>query len=112
MASFTLLGLFLLKHVVLVHIVDFGFSQSRSQRQRWWYLGLGMHCALELTVSALIYRLHWTDEVYIALLLEAAAMGVACLLERRSTYSNMIRNHLLGELLVATTYLVGVLTVL
>jgi hypothetical protein len=107
MAFLALLGLFLLKHVLLVHVVDFGYSQSRSQRQRWWYLGLAMHGILEVSVSALIYLTVWTDLVFIALLLEMASIGMACLLERHSMYSNLIRNHVLGELLVVVVFLMG-----
>lgn len=104
MSFLALVGLFLLKHGLLVHVVDFGYSRSRSKRQRRWYLGLLTHCLLELAVSVVIIWAFWIPEITVALLFEAATLCVACVLERQATYSKLIRTHVCGELLVLLSY--------
>lgn len=104
MAFLAFLGLFLLKHGLLVHLMDVGYSYSRSQRQRTWYLGLLLHVLLEAAVSCIIILAFWVPEVTVALLIEAAMLCVACMLERRASYRWLIQMHVLGELLVVLSY--------
>lgn len=104
MAFLAFLGLFLIKHGLLVHVVDFGYSYSRSQRQRTWYLGLLMHVLLECATSGLLLWAFWVPEISVALLIEAAMLCVACTLERRASYRWLIQMHVLGEVLVLLSY--------
>lgn len=104
MTMLALLGLFLLKHALLAHVVDFGYSLSRSPTARFWWLGLPAQCAAEFVASMFILH-RWTwSEVALALSFETAALVVSSLVERGAPLRKLLLTHFLCELAVLSVY--------
>lgn len=104
MSFVAILGLFLFKHGLLTHVVDFGYSYSRSVGRRFWFLGLMTHCMTELTVSALIMRCHgWTLLPWV-LSLELLALVTSSWVERKAPLPRLLRTHIGCELAVLAVY--------
>lgn len=106
MAFLALMGFLLLKHAVVVHVMDLGYSYSRTRARPRWYLGLFLHNCLEgavtfmlLAVWAWPFALGW-------LLIEQGALVLACCMERKASYDRLIRMHFLGELVTLSAYAV------
>ncbi len=97
--------LFVLKHGLLAHVIDFGYSLSRSSTARWWILGLVGNLLVELSFTAIIifYWFHRPVSSYI--LLEPLILAASCLYERRATLTQMLRYHVRSELIVLGFYL-------
>lgn len=107
-----LMGLFLFKHGLLCHVVDFGYSRSRRHSSSIWYLGLLTHTSAEFLVSLYILR-NWTWEVAgIALGLELAILLASGLIERRAPLRKLLRIHLISEMMVMVTYFVAAFTLI
>lgn len=104
MSYYAILGLFLLKHGLLAHAVDFGYSYSRSAYRRSWWIGTISHCSLELTVTqSLLFYLgyglcHWI------LLIELAVLVISSWIERNASLRQLLRTHLACELAVVVSY--------
>lgn len=104
MSYLAILGLFLLKHGLLAHVVDFGYSYSRSLCRRFWFLGLFTHCVLELAVSMLIlYSQGWTQSQWV-LAGELMALVASCWVERRAPMRRLLRTHFACEVAVLAVY--------
>lgn len=104
MSYYAILGLFLLKHGLLAHAVDFGYSYSRSAYRRSWWIGTVAHCSLELIVTqSLLFYLgyglcHWI------LLVELAALATSSWIERNASIRRLLTTHLTCEFAVMCSY--------
>ena len=99
-----IMGLFLFKHGLLCHVIDFGYSRSRRGAAGGWYLGLFSHAIAELLVSLYILRT-WSWEVAsVCLGLELAALLLTGLIERRAPLRKLLVTHLQCELIVIGSY--------
>lgn len=106
MSYFVMLGLFLLKHGLLAHVVDFGYSLSRLPSRRYWFLGLLGHCSVEAATSlVLFFQFNYTwGEVAWVLALETAALAASSLVERRAPLRRLLVSHVLCETGVLAVY--------
>lgn len=112
MTGASVLGLLVLKHGLLAHVVDFGYSAARRTHYRFWVASLVFHCLAEL-VGTLLILSHFTLEVVLAVLLFELAGLVACTItERRAPLRKLLWWHLscescmLGVYAVASGFLV------
>lgn len=106
MTYIAMLGLFLLKHGLLAHVVDFGYSLSRLPSRRYWFLGLLSHCLVEASVTYLLmWRVGYSwCEVAWVLALEVAALTASSLVERRAPLQRLLYSHVLCEVGVLAVY--------
>lgn len=104
MTMLALLGLFLLKHALLAHVVDFGYSLSRSPNSRYWWMGVPTQCAAEIVASMYILHLWTWGEVALALSFETAALIVSSLVERGAPLRKLLPTHVICELGVLSVY--------
>lgn len=107
MEYLVLLGLLLLKHGVLAHVIDWGYSESRHPHNRVWQLHLLRQTLLEGLVTGCL--LYWPfsrpEEVIAAVVVtEAFALITSCLVERRAPIRQMVEYHLVLELAVLLVY--------
>lgn len=104
MTGLLLWVLFVTKHGLIAHVIDFGYSQARSNATPWWPLGLIGTLLLEMSVSVLLIAelvhfccTHWV-------FLECAALICSCLLERRAPLTRLLSAHIRCELSVLVVY--------
>ncbi len=99
-----LLGLLLLKHGLLAHVIDFGYSAARRHNYRFWYVALVMHCLAE-TVGTLFILSHFPlSVVSVVLLIEFAGAATTAVLEREAPLQRMLIYHLLCEVTMFMLY--------
>ncbi len=99
-----LLGLLLLKHGLLAHVIDFGYSAARRHNYRFWYVALVMHCLAE-TVGTLFVLSHFPlGVVSVVLLIEFAAAATTAVMEREAPMHRLLYQHLLCELTMLVVY--------
>ena len=105
MSAVAFLGLLLLKHALLAHVVDFGYSLGRSTNHRWWWFGILSQSSAELVASIFILQ-QWTwDEATLALSLEAVALVASSLVERGAPLRRLLLVHVGCELSVMAVYI-------
>lgn len=99
-----LLGLLLLKHGFLAHVVDFGYSASRRANRRFWYVALVLQCLAEM--AGTLYVLSHLDlqVVLVVLLVELSGHCVTALLERDAPLGRLLTQHLKCEIGLAMLY--------
>lgn len=105
MSFAVLMGLFLLKHGLLAHVVDFGYSLSRSPKKRHWFLGLYSHAVAEAAGSVFLLSHFTWSEAAIALSLEHIAIVLSSLVERRAPLRKLLQVHIYCEVGVMLVYL-------
>lgn len=99
-----LLGLLLFKHGLLAHVIDFGYSASRRNNYRFWYVALVMHCLAE-TVGTLFVLSHFPlSVVCVVVLIEVSGAATTAVLEREAPMQRMLVFHLLCELVMFALY--------
>ncbi len=104
MSYFAMMGLFLAKHGLLAHVVDFGYSYSRSVGRRFWFLGLITHTTLELSVSYLLLWCYGQTQVAWVLIPELVALVASSWVERNAPMRRLPRTHVQCELAVFAVY--------
>lgn len=104
MLALSLLGLLLLKHGFLAHVVDLGYSQARQNGRPGRLLWLALHTTLECVLTAiLLYAMHLPISGLV-LELEALAHLSSCWLERNAPISRLLLAHLYSEVWVLLLY--------
>lgn len=106
MTTAVLLGLLLIKHALLAHVVDFGYSASRNPSARYVEAWLALHTLVELLVSLFILRLHPCGEALAFLLMELLAHVISAVIERHAPVHKLLNYHLRCELAVVGVYAV------
>lgn len=109
----SVLGLLVLKHAVLAHVVDFGYSASRRSNYRFWVPSTVFHCLAEGVGTVVVLNSFLTMETALPLLLVEVLGLVTCTVaERRAPMRSLVWWHLscesamLGLYLLATGFLV------
>lgn len=92
------------KHVLLAHVVDFGYSQARSTKSRWWLLGLLGWLLAELSISTVLLLEVFEAHPVCILGMEVVVLTVACLVERRAPITRLLKAHVVCELSVLVVY--------
>lgn len=100
-----LLGLLLLKHAFLAHVVDFGYSSSRRSPNRFWYVALMLQCLAETVGTLLILSRYSLDSVTLVLLIELIALASTSILEREAPLGRLLIRHVLCELTLVVVYI-------
>ena len=100
-----LLGLFLLKHAFLSHVVDFGYSLSRSPHHRFWWVGTIGHVLAEIVTSTYLLLKLRPVEAIVVLIIEALVLTIGSLVERRSPAHKLFFVHLFCEAVLLLVYL-------
>lgn len=104
MMLFFMLGLFVAKHGVLTHVVDFGYSAGRSPNNRFWRWGLLSQCLAEAAVSTYILASYHLDEVIWLLIAEQFALALSGVVERRTPVHKVLIAHVACEFGVLLVY--------
>lgn len=104
MTGVQLLGLLLLKHGLLAHLVDFGYSASRRQQNKFWYLGLLFHSLAELAGTMYVLSQFSLEAVVLVLLIELAGVVTTTLFEREAPLRKMLGRHIVCELGMVVVY--------
>lgn len=99
-----LLGLLLLKHALLAHVIDFGYSASRRGSYRLWYVALMMHCLAEMVGTLFVLNHFPLYVVTIVLLVEFAGVTTTALLERDAPLQRLLVRHVLCETTMLAVY--------
>ena len=104
MSYYAILGLFLFKHGLLAHAVDFGYSYSRSAYRRSWWIGTISHCSLELTISQMILYYLGFGLCQWLLIVELTVFVISSWIERNAPLRRLVKTHLACELSVFVSY--------
>lgn len=105
MAILVLLGLFLFKHAFLSHVVDFGYSLSRSPHHRYWWIGTIGHVMAEAVTSTYLLLKLKPTEALLVFSIESLALTIGSLLERRAPAHRLFYVHLMCEIALLLVYL-------
>lgn len=95
------------KHVVLSHIVDSGYSDSRDPANRHWWLWSLMNVLSEALVTwtvlavGLKYREEWVRELMGA---EACILLLGCAYERIAPLRRLLFSFILAETVLCLVY--------
>lgn len=92
-----LLGLFLLKHGLLAHVVDFGYSASRRASRPFWYVALAFQCLAEMAGTLFVLSHLDLQVVVVVLLIELSGHATTALMERDAPLDRLLVRHLLCE---------------
>ena len=95
--------LFVVKHGLLAHVIDFGYSHARSTKNPYWKWGLLGEVLVELAVTVLLL-LGQVSQLSPWLAIEMVALIASCLLERRAPLTRLLHTHVLCELGVLVAY--------
>lgn len=109
MSALVLMGLLLVKHALLSHVVDLGYSNSRSATVVKWKEYLFLQCMVECAVTWLIVHVSGLEGMLYFLVLEAAGLMACARAERAATYKNLLAIHLLCEFMMVNVYVLAYL---
>jgi hypothetical protein len=101
-----LLGLLVLKHGLLAHVVDFGYSASRRSAYRFWYVALTLQCLAEVVGSLFVLSNYSLQMVSVILLVELAGLSTTAVMEREAPLERLLYRHVLCELTMLAAYAV------
>ncbi len=104
MTGVGLLGLLLLKHGLLAHVVDFGYSASRRTNRRFWYVALLFQCLAEMAGTLYVLSHLHLEVVVTVLLAETAGHSITAVLERGTPLDRLLVRHLSCEVGIAVMY--------
>lgn len=99
-----LLGLLVLKHGLLAHIVDFGYTASRRSTFRFWYLALILQCLAEAVGTLFVLSAYSLQMVSVVLLVELIGLSATASLERESPLDRLLVRHVVCEVTMLTIY--------
>jgi hypothetical protein len=99
-----LLGLLLLKHGVLAHVIDFGYSASRRSAYRFWYVALILQCLAEMVGTLFVLSNYSLDVVTVVLLIEITGLATTSVLERDAPLGRLLVRHVLCEFAMVAVY--------
>ncbi|QVD49352.1 hypothetical protein LUCX_282 [Xanthomonas phage vB_XciM_LucasX] len=99
-----LLGLLLLKHGLLAHVIDFGYSASRRGNYRFWLFALLCQCLAEMAGSLYVLSKYPLNVALVALLIELAGLIPTTMLEREAPLRKLLSRHLQCEGLMLLVY--------
>ena len=97
MFSALLMILLPLKHYVLTHVLDMGYSRSRSRTARFWFVAWCCHTALEMSATAWLLRGHSLYVYCLILLTEFLALTFAWVVDHGTNYERGLKVHLSVE---------------
>lgn len=106
MSALTLLGLLLLKHGLLAHVVDVGYSRARRPNQTYRAVWLLLHVTLECFVTGCVLYAFDHSFTWVFVGLETVAHLSSCWLERNAPINRLLWAHLYSELWVVLLYCV------
>lgn len=104
MTGAEMLGLLLLKHGLLAHLVDFGYSASRRQQNKFWYMSLLFHCLAELAGTMYVLSQFSLEVVVLVLLIELSGVVITTLCEREAPLRKMLGRHIACEVGMVAVY--------
>lgn len=104
MAVVQLLGLLLLKHGVLAHVIDFGYSAARRSGYRLWGVALVLHCLAEMVGTLFVLSNFSLPVALVVLLVEFAGLATSSTLEREAPLNRLLLRHVLCETGMLVTY--------
>lgn len=104
MEYLVLLGLLFIKHALLSHVVDFGYSKSRSSDEARPWVWFSVQCSLELLISTYLLSHYGWLAVVATWLLEGVALWLGCSLERKASLKDVLTYHLMGESMAIAAY--------
>ncbi len=99
-----LLGLLLLKHGLLAHVIDFGYSAARRDSYRFWYVALALHCLAEMVGTLFIFSHFHLNVVSILLLIEFAGLSTTAIVEREAPLNRLLIRHITCEISMVIVY--------
>ena len=99
-----LLGLLLLKHGLLAHVVDFGYSASRRAHRPLWCVALLLQCIAEMAGTLYVLSHLELQVVVVAMLAELAGHCVTAVMERDAPLNRLLTRHLKCELGLVALY--------
>ena len=99
-----LLGLLLLKHGLMAHAVDFGYSAARRGNSRFWYVALFFHCLAEMVGTLYVLSHLHLSVVSILLLIEFAGLTTTAVVEREAPLNRLLTRHVVCEFCMALVY--------
>jgi hypothetical protein len=99
-----LLGLLVLKHGLLAHVVDFGYSASRRSTCRYWYVALVLQCLAEMVGTLFVLSNYSLHTVSIVLLVEMIGLSMTAVVERSTSLDRLLIRHVMCELAMLTVY--------
>lgn len=102
------LGLLLLKHAVLAHVIDFGYSASRRSHYGFWWLALVLYCLAEIVGTMFVLSEFPLQAVSALLLVETLGLSLSAMLERGVPLNQLLIRHLLCEFGMIAVYLLMV----
>jgi len=111
MSALVLMGLLLIKHALLSHVVDLGYSKSRCATTVNWREYLALQCLVECTVTLIIVHSGGLDGLLYFLVLEVIGLAACARAERAATYKNLMAIHLLCEFMMVNVYVLAYLLV-
>lgn len=86
-----------LKHYVLTHVLDMGYSRSRSRKDRFWFVAWCCHTALEMSTTAWLLHGQSLYVYCLILLTEFLALTFAWIVDRGTNYERGLKVHLSVE---------------
>lgn len=106
MSSLILLGFFLLKHAMLSHVLDVGYSSSRMSTNPKYRSSTTLFVSAEITATGVLFLFYSPTLLLPAMSLEAAILLLTSIIERKSPPRILLWTHLCCELTVAAFYFV------
>lgn len=99
-----LLGLLILKHGLLAHVVDFGYSACRRGTYRFWYVALLLQCLAEMVGTLFVLSDYSLQMVSVILLVELIGLTTTAVWEREAPLDRLLLRHVLCELTMLAVY--------
>ncbi|MDH2154218.1 hypothetical protein [Stenotrophomonas sp. GD03657] len=95
---------FTAKHVLLAHVVDFGYSQARSTEKDWRWLGMLGWLAAELSITTVLLLEVMRINPFWFVAFEGLFLIGTCLVERKAPLTRLLGTHVKCELTVLVAY--------
>jgi hypothetical protein len=104
MTGVGLLGLLVLKHGLLAHVIDFGYSASRRSTYRFRYVALVLQCLAEITGTLFVLSSYSLQVVTVVMLVELAGLFTTAVWEREAPLDRLLIRHVQCELAMLAVY--------